>query len=52
MKKKVENIENKPIEKLFKNRFKEQLVQQFEDKEITEVRGWQSHPCQLDRSVW
>jgi transposase-like protein len=36
MKKKVENIENKPIEKLFKNRFKEKLVQQFEDKEITQ----------------
>ena len=36
MKKKVESIENKPVEKLFKNRFKEKLVQQFEDKEITQ----------------
>ena len=49
MKKKAERIESKPIETMFKNRFKEKLVQQFEAKEITQKEislkygvGWNS----------
>ena len=36
MKKKAERIESKSIETMFKNRFKEKLVQQLEAKEITQ----------------